>query len=288
MSTTSRSNWLGMYLSHSARRFSTDCRERGVWPVIYKRRAYRAAERFAVPFFTADAVRFCAVDAADLFRLIFEPSFTLGVMAPGLFCLRANIEAHEDTLGVREVADNFANGLRKVAYQGRNGKYLVVLSELGGFYQVDDVEPVTALQMLLTNFLQIPQGDQGFWCLTGDVQAQLEGGICSATGCRSLGRFCFHLWAPHEFTPSLAGVTPRFLPISSRSRATLCWRSFRCRICRANSASPDNNSTRQEAICDSRTVRLAENSLRFSSNCCRSRTTSAFSRASCARRAEPV
>src|ERR1700730_3954026 len=120
-----------MYLSHSARRFSTDFRERGVWPVIYKRKAYRAAECFPSRFCTADAVRFCAVDTADLFRLIFEPSFTLGVMASGLSCLRANIEAHEDTLGVRQVADNFANGLRKVAYQGRNSEYLVVLSELG-------------------------------------------------------------------------------------------------------------------------------------------------------------
>src|ERR1700732_4830262 len=160
-------------------------------------------------------------------------------MAFPLFRLRANIEAYEDPLGVRQVADNFANRLRKIAYQGRNGEYLVVLSELGGLDQVDHVQAVTALKMFLTNFLQIPQGDQGFGCLTGNIQAQLEGGICSATVCVSLWRFRFHLRGAHEFRTSLAGVTPRILLISSRSRATLCWRSFRRRVRRANSASPE-------------------------------------------------
>jgi hypothetical protein len=48
-------------------------------------------------------------------------------MAFPLFRSRANIEAHENTLGVRQIADNFADGLRQIAHQGRNGKNLIVL-----------------------------------------------------------------------------------------------------------------------------------------------------------------
>src|ERR1700688_1529669 len=223
------------------------------------------------------------------FCLRFPAAFSLGFhTASILFRLRTDVETHQDPLGVRKVTDNFANRLRKIAHQRRNGKYLVILGQLRGLDQVDQMQPGTALQMFLTDFFQILKGDQRFWCLTRDIQAKLEHNLGSVPGGLCLGRFCFHLGAPHEFTTWLSRVTPRILLISSRSRANLCWRSLRCRERRANSDSPEDNSERNAAICDSRALRLTENSLRFSSSCCCSRSDSARSRASCARRADPV
>src|ERR1700688_2909047 len=72
MSTTSRSNWLGIYLSHSARRFSTDWRERGVCPVMYSRRAYRVTGLFAA----LPRVRFAAAFVFG-FRLLLAFVFML-------------------------------------------------------------------------------------------------------------------------------------------------------------------------------------------------------------------
>ena len=61
------------------------------------------------------------------------------------------VQPDQDPLRIGKVADNFTNGLRKIAHQSRNSKDLIVLGELRSFYQVDHMQPVTSLQMFFTN-----------------------------------------------------------------------------------------------------------------------------------------
>lgn len=98
---TSSSNWPGRYLPHSARRFSTERSDRGVCPVMYSRRMYRAPEPLR-GLRRVFALRFFLI-------VFFAARFTL-------FRFRPEVQAHQNPLCIRQITDNFANGLRQIAH----------------------------------------------------------------------------------------------------------------------------------------------------------------------------
>src|SRR5262245_11256429 len=67
----------------------------------------------------------------------------------------SNIEADENAIGVREIADDLAHGLGEPAHERRHREDLIPGRELRVLDQIDDLDPVPPGQMLLADPLQI-------------------------------------------------------------------------------------------------------------------------------------
>jgi hypothetical protein len=68
---------------------------------------------------------------------------------------RAQVEADENALGVREIADDFLHRLRKLSHQRRYRENLISLCELGVLQKVDHLYAVSASEMGLAQLFQV-------------------------------------------------------------------------------------------------------------------------------------
>src|SRR5688572_13805873 len=192
---------------------------------------------------------------------------------------RAQLQSYQRALGVGQVADDFAHRRGQLAHQGRDGDNLVVLGEPRIDQQVDDLDRITAGEVLVAQALQVAQRGERLGRLPGGVEPQLP-----------LVGFllCFaHLRFP-EARLSVCGSLSRRLAASVRCSCRACSRSASCLSMVSASSSAALNSVRRASICASRTARR-----RASSRCLRavsSLRASAFvlSRDSWAARIAPV
>src|SRR5690348_16419875 len=87
---------------------------------------------------------------------------------------REDVEAHEDTLLVGEVADDLRDRLRQPAHQRRDGQDLVARGELRGAEQVDHLDAVLAREVGLADAAQLRERGHGLRGLSRDVEPELE------------------------------------------------------------------------------------------------------------------
>ena len=85
------------------------------------------------------------------------------------------VEAHEDAVRVREVADDLLDRFRQPPYERWHGQDLVALCELRILNEIDDLDLVAAVQVFLADLLQVSEGQGRLRRLSGDVQAQQVG-----------------------------------------------------------------------------------------------------------------
>ncbi len=96
-------------------------------------------------------------------------------------------------VGIGEGADDLADGRGQFSHEGRDGEDLVALGKLGMLHEIDDLDVVTAGEVLFADELEIAKGGERFGRGPGDVETQLpipggwRGGFRDA-GCGC----CFH------------------------------------------------------------------------------------------------
>jgi hypothetical protein len=71
---------------------------------------------------------------------------------------RSNVESDEHTLGVRQIADNFADWRRQSPYESWNRQYLVSTGELRVLQKIDDFNLVFSTKVFFTDLLEIRNG----------------------------------------------------------------------------------------------------------------------------------
>ena len=86
---------------------------------------------------------------------------------------RCNIQTHEHTLLVREIADNFLQRRRQFPDEGWYGENLIGAGELRLNREINDFEIVASGEMGLANLFEICEGGDGPGCLAGDVETQV-------------------------------------------------------------------------------------------------------------------
>src|SRR5580765_3581066 len=135
MSTTSRSYRPSRYSWQIAPRLFTAQTDRGVKPVTYRRSTYRSGT-------TASSSS------------------------------RTEIQSHEHTLRVRQIADDLLDGLRQPPHERRQCEDLVALGELGVLEEIDHLDLVAPLQVRFADLLQIREREDRLRGLSRDVEAQ--------------------------------------------------------------------------------------------------------------------
>src|SRR5262245_24565715 len=183
-------------------------------------------------------------------RRVIEGSLALG--GPG-----AQVQADESLLGVAQVADDAAQGLRQAAHQRRDRDDLIPDGELRLLQEVDDLDAVATGEVLLADPLEVGEGGDGPGRLAGDVEPQLPG-LLLDLGFRGLlvsrrGGFA-HAWCSSCGLLRGRGVTvlATFAPSSDFRLIPMRTRSMR-----VTSAAVFSSPMRRCSSCDS-----ASNSLR--------------------------
>src|SRR4051794_23408654 len=87
--------------------------------------------------------------------------------------LRAQIQAHQNSLGIRKVADNLAQRRRQSPDERRNRQYLVAFRQLRVLEQIDHGYAVLTLKMLFTDLLEVCDGGNALRRLSRHVEAQV-------------------------------------------------------------------------------------------------------------------
>src|SRR5205814_5238992 len=97
------------------------------------------------------------------------------------------VEPDQGALGVGQVTDQLSDRLGKLADEGGEREDLIAPRQLRALEEIDHLDAVAALQMLVTDFLQVCQRCERPRGLARDVEAQIvEIPIAS---CSSLARF---------------------------------------------------------------------------------------------------
>ena len=142
--------------------------------------AFQFYQLLALPAQNHQSIHFAGLDGGQSFLRCFQPGAKfllghrfgidgagfLGERLRGLsarlsdtcysaFCFstRQDIQPHQRTLSLGEVPNDFFDRGRQPSHQGWNGDDLVALCQLRLLEQVDDFNPVLALQLILTNLL---------------------------------------------------------------------------------------------------------------------------------------
>src|SRR5262249_4879635 len=79
------------------------------------------------------------------------------------------IEPDQHTFGIRQIADDAPDRLRKLPDQCRDCDNLIALRKTWILHQVDDVDVVATRKMRLAQPLQVGDGGHGFRCLTSNI-----------------------------------------------------------------------------------------------------------------------
>jgi hypothetical protein len=87
-------------------------------------------------------------------------------------CVRPDLEAQQHLVLVRQVADHAPQRRREPLDQRRRREDLVVLRRLRVLEDVDDLQLVSAAQLLVADAPQVGDGDLGLGRLAGDVELQ--------------------------------------------------------------------------------------------------------------------
>jgi len=86
---------------------------------------------------------------------------------------RLDIETYQDTLCIRQVADDLFNRLRKLSHKRRQGKDLIAPGQSRCLQQIDNLDGILVFEVFFTDFLQIDKCSSGFWCLPRDIKPQI-------------------------------------------------------------------------------------------------------------------
>ena len=95
---------------------------------------------------------------------------------------QAKIEPDQDSLRVRQVADDFAHRLGEFAHQRRHGDDLVALGQLRRLQQINHRDVVLAGQVLLAQLLEVGKGFDGSRGWARDIQSEIPFGFRAARG----------------------------------------------------------------------------------------------------------
>ena len=85
---------------------------------------------------------------------------------------RLEIESDQNSLAVREIADDLLDGSRQATNQRRDGDDLITTRQLRIAQQVDDLDSVPATHVGLADLFEIAEGRNGVGGISGDVQPQ--------------------------------------------------------------------------------------------------------------------
>src|SRR5262245_33216529 len=119
----------------------------------------------------------------------------------------SDIEADENAIGVREIADDLAHGLGKPAHERRHREDLIAGGQLRILDQVDDLDPIPPGQMLLADSLQIRERGDRSRRLPSDVQAQdLAGAVAGRRPGRAGKRFSGFHSSPFLYTHVISSL----------------------------------------------------------------------------------
>src|ERR1051325_8552352 len=154
--------------------------------------------------------------------LPFVPAFIIA------YSTRLNIQANQNALGVGEIADDLSDRLRQLAHERRDRQDLIAARECRVVHQINHFNVILSFQILFTNVLEIFEGSERAWSLTGYVKTQVPATRISACSLRwtavagllsfLLRGTLFHLAAP--FRAFLAPFSSIRIPSSAlRSRA---------------------------------------------------------------------
>lgn len=83
---------------------------------------------------------------------------------------RPEVKSDQYALGVGEVADDFPDRFRQLSNQGGDGQDLIAPGQLGIDQQVNQFDLILAGQMVFADLLQVGEGFQTLWGLSGDIQ----------------------------------------------------------------------------------------------------------------------
>jgi hypothetical protein len=83
------------------------------------------------------------------------------------------VKAHEHPLRIREVPDDFPDGLRELSHESGKREDLIALGELGILQQVNDLDAILASQMFFADLFEVAECLQGFRGLPCYVKLQL-------------------------------------------------------------------------------------------------------------------
>src|SRR4051812_41204543 len=91
----------------------------------------------------------------------------------GTSASRLQIEAHQHSVGVGEIADDFAHRDGEFAYERGDGHDLITPRDLRIGSDVDDLDGVAVVEVLGAELFQVGDGGDGFGGLSDDVKAQV-------------------------------------------------------------------------------------------------------------------
>src|SRR5689334_13503032 len=89
------------------------------------------------------------------------------------YLTRLYIQANQNALRVRQIANDLSDRLRQFADQRRYGKNLIAARERRVLHQIDNFNVILPLQILFANVLEVSEGGDRSWGLTGNVKTQV-------------------------------------------------------------------------------------------------------------------